>query len=56
MLSFVLAVIAAVIFFLAGFRVVEDTADIWWLGIGLAFLALAVAFIGDTYTRIRERF
>lgn len=43
MLKFVLAVIAAAIFVLIGFRVIEDTVDVAWLGIGLAFLALAVA-------------
>lgn len=37
-----LKIIAGIIFLLIGFRIIEDTADVAWLGIGLALLAIGL--------------
>jgi uncharacterized membrane protein len=51
MLALVAAVVAAVIFILGGFRVIEDTADVAWLYMGLFFLALSLVLgsVGDRW-------
>ena len=45
-LALITAVIAAIAGFLYGLRVIEDTADVYWGGVilGLLGLALALAF------------
>jgi hypothetical protein len=55
MISFILAIVAAAIFLLRGLGAIEDTEDVFWLGIGLFFLALAVAFTDAVVAKIRTR-
>lgn len=55
MLSLISLILAAVIFLLNGLGVMEDSADVSWIRIGLFFLALGIllgsALIPDPWRR-----